>query len=358
MNKLLTISFLITVLITSCVKNNRHQKVIGKLSFSHTNYDTIYFVQGWSLDSTYYKKYSLQAAIKDDVFYLKNELPYPHLFYIKFKQEIDSIPFRGGKYFIDASTDSTNINSNGECSFVNGKTHQEFKNKFIPFFYKNNDYSCSSNSFAWYRFLNGKEFKNKLLNYTKTNPNSYVALWHLAEEISNGHLEVYEEILASFSPQIKEKKLWKELSKKMKKIRIKENKPFPKLLLKNSSLEEVKLEIPKEKYTLVYYWFSRCRPCLESFPGLKKIYNEYHQKGFEIISISVDQTENIEIWKERIVKYDLNWTHYLDENRIQAKIDRVNGFPTTYLLDKNGNIIRKNIPLNELDIFLKENFMN
>jgi len=351
----LIIMGLFTISILSCLKE---KKINGAIFFDVSNSDSIIFSSGL-IDSVFYEKEVLSSWVRDSSFIINTSISYPHLYYLSFKNERDSIPFRGGEYFIDSTTDHIEIFSNGECSLVNGKSHKEFKNKFIPFFYKNGDYNCASNSFQWYRFLNEDKFDKKLLAYIDENPDSYVALWFLIERFSiKGHSELYDDILSSFSDSIKDRKLWKHLSNKLRSVRIKKNKLFPTLYLKNLNLETEKVLIsPKAKYTLIDYWFSSCKPCIKSFPILKRIYDTNHKNGFNVISISVDKTKNIDNWKKLIKEQNLNWQHFLDENSKQAKLERIITFPTTFLLDSNGIVIKKNIPLHELDIFLKENLI-
>ena len=54
----------------------------------------------------------------------------------------------------------------------------------------------------------------------------------------------------------------------------------------------------------------------------------------------------------------LNWTSLLDENGVNANKLGIYVFPTNFLLDQNGIIIRKNISLIELDLFLKNTIEN
>ena len=340
-------------ILLSC-QNKPKKQIEGTITHEMSSGDSIFFTSGF-IDTCFFKKKILLSNIDSIHFNLYREtLPYPHLYAANFKSERDSI-FRMGKYFIDETTDKITIDLNKEeCSLVNGKTHEEFKNKFIPFFIHN--YDCKLNLFSRYIFKNGKEFESKLLDYVKTYPDSYVALWFLIERFSRtGYFEHCDEILSSFSPSIKNGELWKKISEQLKKVRIKINKKFPELELKNIHLNGEKLALPNSKYILIDYWFSRCIPCLKSFPSLKNIYDKYQDKGFEIISISVDRTKDIEKWIKAIDAYDLNWIHYLDENREQSRKDKIIYFPTTFLLDKNGRVIKKNPSLEEVEMFLYNN---
>jgi len=342
----------------SCAQNNDSiQKFIkGEVPNTIKNEDTIFFTNIFYIDNKYFSTNNIASIINNNKFEIKVNLNYPHMFKMSFKSERNKFLFRDGDYYIDQFTSFIKIDSTGECDIVFGKTHKEYKNKFIPFFLTDSTYDCKSNSLAKFRSQYGDDFDTKLLEYTSNNPDSFVALWNLIERFSlNGYSKIYEEIFYTFSNKMKSERLWKILSVDFKSIKIKENELFPELNLKNTNLNSKKLKLTSAKYTLIDFWFSSCKPCLKAFPQLKKIYQMYHYKGFEIIGISTDKTKYIKNWLEKIKSEEINWIHYLDENGVEATRDRIISFPTTFLLDKNGKVIYKNITLLELEKFLKKN---
>lgn len=62
---------------------------------------------------------------------------------------------------------------------------------------------------------------------------------------------------------------------------------FPKDFFKGHEPMQSKVK-KNNQYYLIDFWYSHCGPCIEGFPKLKKIYNQFHNRGFDIISISVD----------------------------------------------------------------------
>ncbi len=93
------------------------------------------------------------------------------------------------------------------------------------------------------------------------------------------------------------------------------------------------------KYVLLDFWATWCGPCVGEIPKIKKAYNEYHEKGFEIISISCDDIEK-EKFKEFIKSKKMTWTHVLEgsEGAIQ-RLYNVSFYPTFFLIDKTGKVI-------------------
>jgi thiol-disulfide isomerase/thioredoxin len=98
------------------------------------------------------------------------------------------------------------------------------------------------------------------------------------------------------------------------------------------------------KYVLLDFWASWCGPCRDENPNLVGIYNDFKDKGFEIVGISLDT--NKESWLKAIQDDQLTWTHLSDlkgwENSA-ARIYGVRAIPANVLLDKDGYIIAKNL---------------
>ncbi len=317
--------------------------------FKH-NKDSIMFITG-TIKDIYYEKPKILAEVDSNKFKLINEFSYPQMYYVGWYKERSIYPFKNGEYFFDQATKKIEIDSIYFKSKMLGPTYYEYKNKFLPYF------AIETNNFIdSYTYEHGKIFDLKLSNYIIENPDSYVGLWFLIKRFEeNGYSSLYEKSLNSFSSKMKSGKLWKILNTEFSIINIKEESKFPALLLKNTDLINEKIYLPNSKYTLIDFWFSRCKPCLEQIPQLKKIYKKYKDKGLNIISISTDKTINIEIWKKRILEYEIHWKNYLDENAEIAKSENIKIFPTLFLLDNTGNLIKRGITIEELENFLNIN---
>ncbi len=103
------------------------------------------------------------------------------------------------------------------------------------------------------------------------------------------------------------------------------------------------------QYVLIDFWASWCKPCRKANPVLRSIYKQYHKKGFEIISVSLD--ENDSEWKTAIAEDKLPWPQVSQLNGFKndaAKAYGVVAIPQSVLINKNGIIEVKN--LNELDL--------
>lgn len=108
--------------------------------------------------------------------------------------------------------------------------------------------------------------------------------------------------------------------------------------------ESLSLSSLKGKYVLIDFWASWCAPCLAEVPNVKAVYDEYHPKGLEILSVSLD--EDKAKWMAAITKHNLNWKHISTLKGWDcgiAKTYNVSGVPAMILLDKDGRIVTKDL---------------
>ena len=137
--------------------------------------------------------------------------------------------------------------------------------------------------------------------------------------------------------------------------------PAPEINLSGLNGEKIKLSDLKGKIVLVDFWASWCHPCREANPVLAETYLKYHHKGFEILSVSLD--DNKSNWVKAIEKDKLPWRlHASDLKGWDSEVIetyKVEALPTSYLIDRDGKIIvldpfAEDLALELEEIFLKE----
>lgn len=316
--------------------------------------DSVFFVRG-EIDQKYFAHPIPPARITHNAFRIAAAVAYPQMWRLLLKSDKPLRIYRDGEYFIDASTSRVTADYLAqECTQVNGTTATEYRTQFIPFFAAAGTPSdCHQPGFDKLARDGATRFDSTLYRYVQANPASYVALWSLLERFSKfGHSQLREQTLAKFASKVKASPPWQLLQEDMRTVLIKQGAAFPSFLVQGVAQNAQPLQLPKAQYTLVDFWFSHCRPCLESFPALKSLYATYQAKGFEIVSISTDPTQDIPLWHKRITAYALPWPQYLDENAVAASKAKVQQFPTTFLLGRDGKVLLRDITPEELAKFL------
>lgn len=131
----------------------------------------------------------------------------------------------------------------------------------------------------------------------------------------------------------------------------------PDIALNSPDGKVVKLSSLRGKVVLIDFWASWCRPCRMENPNVKRVYDLYKDKGFEIYGVSLDKEKSR--WVSAIEADGLSWLHVSDLKGWQnaaAQRYMVNSIPFTVLLDKNGRIIAKGLRSQALEQKLAEIF--
>ena len=129
----------------------------------------------------------------------------------------------------------------------------------------------------------------------------------------------------------------------------------PEITLNDTTGKSVPLSSLRGKYVLIDFWASWCGPCRAENPNVVRMYNKFKDKGFAIYSVSLDQAKAN--WTKAIRNDNLIWTHVSDLKFWQSAAAQqygVQAIPATFLLDKEGKIIAKNLRGDALEQKLEE----
>ena len=91
------------------------------------------------------------------------------------------------------------------------------------------------------------------------------------------------------------------------------------------------------KLFLLNFWATWCAPCIEEMPALQSLHTKFKDRGFQVIGIAVDDTE--ENVRETIQKFGITYPIIID-NKAQSKRQyQVKGFPESFILDGEHRVM-------------------
>ena len=100
------------------------------------------------------------------------------------------------------------------------------------------------------------------------------------------------------------------------------------------------LEDYRGKVVLLDFWAVSCGPCVGEIPNIKRVYEKYHDKGFEVVGVSLDTDKKL--LREFIDNEGLPWRQIQDNSGFRGEIAKqygIRSIPTPFLLDRTGRVI-------------------
>ncbi len=109
--------------------------------------------------------------------------------------------------------------------------------------------------------------------------------------------------------------------------------------------EKARLSDLRGRYVLLQFWGSWCGPCRAENPALAALYVQYHERGFEVFSIGIEQRRDA--WERAIATDGMAWKYHAMEDQDftggQARQYNITSIPTTFLLNPEGVIAGVNL---------------
>jgi peroxiredoxin len=180
--------------------------------------------------------------------------------------------------------------------------------------------------------------------FIKAHPASVVSAY-LAQAYYEMEPEKLERIYGTLAPQGQQSYYGKQIRTYLdEQAKIGLGRTAPEFSMADTTGKSVTLSSLRGKYVLVDFWASWCGPCRKENPNVVAAYQKYHDKGFEILGVSLDDKKRL--WEKAINADGLTWYHVSDlkgwKNEA-AGLYSIKAVPTSFLLDKDGRIIAKNL---------------
>ena len=207
------------------------------------------------------------------------------------------------------------------------------------------------------------QYSEVLAKKIKENPNSFASIMAIQQLRPEEYIEVYKILdkgLSERYPDNNDVKSYHGMVQQAEMMvarteAIKVGSEAPELILPMPNNKDLALSSLRGKVVLVDFWASWCGPCRKELPNVKRAYEKYKKKGFEILGVSLDKDRTA--WLDAISSEGLTWPQVSDLKFWQSEacqIYAVQSIPYTVLIDKEGKIIATNLRGAELDKKLSE----
>jgi thiol-disulfide isomerase/thioredoxin len=113
---------------------------------------------------------------------------------------------------------------------------------------------------------------------------------------------------------------------------------LPEIPLRAFGGGNTKLSELKSKVVLVNFWATWCEACMVEMPSIIKLRNQYHDKGFEVVPVNVDENPDA-VLPRTIKRFGMNFTVYTDAEGKLGELFDIHAIPLTLILDQTGKIL-------------------
>jgi thiol-disulfide isomerase/thioredoxin len=186
------------------------------------------------------------------------------------------------------------------------------------------------------------------IRFVKAHPASFMSLESI--NVIAGNTMQFRKtapLFETLSPALKQTPLGKDFAARLETAKkTQTGVVMPSFTSLDTARKEVHLNevVQQAKVTLVDFWASWCGPCRAENPNVVKAFNAFHEKGFDIISVSLD--DNADRWKAAIIKDGMPWHHVSGLKKWEEPVAQffgIQGIPDNFLLDEHGKVVARGL---------------
>ena len=194
-----------------------------------------------------------------------------------------------------------------------------------------------------------KELETSTFKYIEEHPKAFVSALLIQSmfNIFDPPMDRIEKYYAALSPELKKSKVGRDIEKKINEFKVVQvGRRAPDFTAPDPNGKPVSLKQSMGKLTIIDFWASWCGPCRKANPELVALYREFHDKGLNIIGVSLDKPGQADRWKEAIAKDGLTWTQVSNlkewSDPIAAQYG-VQAIPAMFLVNEHGVVVAKDL---------------
>ncbi len=297
------------------------------------------------------------AQLQKGSFTFKGKIGLPEMWFLTVKDK---------QVFLPVFVENANINvevfadSVDKANISGSATHELYKkyqkqsdslNKLMEVCYK--DYKAASDAKDTLKMKKAdsasesldKAVKANVIAFAKANPASVVGPYLIMRSAWQFDLPELEGVVVSFDTSLNSSSYVETIKKRIDVLKSVEiGQPAPDFTMNDTTGKPVALSSLKGNVLLVDFWASWCGPCRGENPNVVKAFNEYHQKGFDILGVSFDKDHTK--WVKAVKDDNLTWNHVSDLQgwaNAAGKEYGIMSIPANVLLDKDQKIVARNL---------------
>ncbi|UPQ78160.1 AhpC/TSA family protein [Flavobacterium azooxidireducens] len=198
------------------------------------------------------------------------------------------------------------------------------------------------------------EFKDYNVKFAEKNPKAFISVLMIQNMLMqpDSDFEKLEKTFNNLDKSVKDTKPGKNVGELISNRSSAEvGKAAPEFSAPNPEGKMVSLKESLGKVTIIDFWASWCGPCRKENPSVVALYNELHEKGLNIIGVSLDKEGDAQKWQDAITADKLTWPQVSNLkywNDPVAKKYNVTSIPATFILDATGKIVARDLRGEEL----------